>query len=371
MRWGSAGEPGALVDSDAHRAELTAETARLLAFFEEPSGIDRFRWRRVDGSVDVDQPLALYNVGRLVHCFAIAQLLGHPQTGGWAEDGVRVLLDRFVESESLGFVDAVDIDQATVVSDARTTYGHAFALLAGTTARQAGIAGSDEVVRRAVEAIDAWLWHDDVGAAVDAVDRHGRVLEAYRGQNANMHLTEAFTAAYEDDRDPKWLRRAERLAQRLVVDTVVPHDARIPEHYGPDWVIDPDYGRETPFDQFRPFGTMPGHAVEWARLLLNIGAYSEVMHAPLLTCAKALFAGALRDGREDGIAGLAYTVDYDGNVVSHARMHWVAAEALGAAAWLARATGEPEYAEYYSDFWHDITTYFADHRSGSWWHELD
>ncbi|WP_300268845.1 AGE family epimerase/isomerase, partial [Microbacterium sp.] len=39
--------------------------------------------------------------------------------------------------------------------------------------------------------------------------------------------------------------------------------------------------------------------------------------------------------------------------------------------WLARATGEPEYAEYYSDFWHDITTYFADHRSGSWWHELD
>ena len=366
MRWGAA---GGLLDSDVHHAELAAETTRVLDFFEGPDGTERFAWRKVDGTVDASRPLALYGVARLVHCFGIAHMLGHARAGGWAEEGLRLLLDGFAAPGSLGFAEAISIDGAKV-AEQRTTYGHAFALLAGTTARQAGIAGSDQVVRRATEAIDTWLWQDDAGAAVDAVDRNGRVLEAYWGQNANMHLAEAFLAAYEEDGDREWLRRAERIAERLVLRTAADHDARIPEHYTPEWVVDPDYGRDTPLDQFRPFGTMPGHAVEWTRLLLNIAAHTDG-DTQLLVRAKDLFAGALWDGRTDGTAGLAYTVDYDGHIVSDARMHWVAAEALSAAAWLARSTGESTYADCYDEFWNEITTHFVDLQGGSWWHELD
>lgn len=369
MRWGGAGGPDALVDSDAHHVALADESARLLSFFEVPDGVERFAWRRTDGTIDPSQPLALYGVARLVHCFGIAHLLGHPRAGDWAEEGTRMLLDGFVDPDVLGFAEAIDVHGQTIADD-RTTYGHAFALLAGATGQQAGIPGAEDVFRRATEAIDTWLWRTDVGAAVDAVDRDGRVREQYRGQNANMHLTEAFLAAYEYDGEREWLEKARGIANRLVLGPAEEHSGRIPEHYSSEWVVDIEYARDTPLDRFRPFGTMPGHAVEWARLLLNIAAYTDD-DSRLLGCAKQLFAGALRDGRTDGIAGIAYTVDLDGRVVSDARMHWVAAEALGAAAWLARATGETAYADHYAGFWNDIVMHFADPHAGSWWHELD
>lgn len=369
MRWGDAGGSGALLDSRAHHEDLAAESARLLSFFDGPDGVARFAWRRSDGTTDPSQPLVLYSVARLVHCFGIAHLLGHPHAGAWAEEGTRLLLDGFADQDSLGFAEAIGIDAETI-ADERTAYGHAFALLAGVTGRQAGVAGADDVLHRATEAIDLWLWRVDVGAAVDAVDRSGRVIESYRGQNANMHLAEAFLAAYEYDGEREWLNRARRIAKRLVLRTTEQYAGRIPEHYSSDWVVEADYGRDKPHDRFRPFGTMPGHAVEWARLLLNIAAHTDD-DTQLLECATQLFAGALRDGKTEGIAGLAYTVDLDGRVVGDARMHWVAAEALGAAAWLARATGETVYADHYADFWNDITRHFADPHGGSWWHELD
>lgn len=368
MRWATQ-ESTALMDAEAHRADLEAESARLLRFFESPEGADRFAWRATDGSIDASRPLALYNVARLVHCFGIAHLLGHPLAGQWAEDGIRILMDRFTDPDAPGFVDAVTFAGGTVRPH-RTTYGHAFVLLAGATGVQAGIPGADGILRRATTAIDALLWREDAGAAVDAVTHDGRVLEPYRGQNANMHLTEAYLAAYELDGDCAWLERAQRLARRLVIETVSQHDGRIPEHYASDWSVDALYGRDTPFDPFRPFGTMPGHAVEWARLVLNIAAHTGDEEQMLL-CAKTLYDGAIRDGRREGVAGLAYTVDSDGRVVNDARMHWVAAEALGAAVWLARATGEQGYAREYADHWADITTRFVDSRGGSWWHELD
>lgn len=368
MRWADAGS-GALLDSEAHRAELEAESARLLGFFEGPDGVARFGWRDTDGDIDPRRPLALYGVARLVHCFGVAHLLGHPDAGGWAEDGVRLLLDRFADADAAGFVEAIGSGGAVIASE-RTAYGHAFALLAGATAGQAGIPGARDLQRRAMTAIDALLWRDDVGAAVDAVASSGRVLERYRGQNANMHLTEAFLAAYELDGNGEWLNRAQRLAERLVLRPLDRYDARVPEHYTADWQVDADYGRDTPLDPFRPFGTMPGHAVEWARLLLNIAAHTNDDGA-LLTASQRLYAGAIRDGRTQIGAGLAYTVDIDGSIVSDARMHWVAAEALSATVWLARTTGEPAYADHYSGFWKDITTHFVDSHGGSWWHELD
>jgi mannose/cellobiose epimerase-like protein (N-acyl-D-glucosamine 2-epimerase family) len=49
----------------------------------------------------------------------------------------------------------------------------------------------------------------------------------------------------------------------------------------------------------------------------------------------------------------------------------VVAEAIGAAAALYRATGDPSYAERYRDWWDYAATYVIDYAQGSWFHELD
>ena len=47
---------------------------------------------------------------------------------------------------------------------------------------------------------------------------------------------------------------------------------RIPEHYDQNWQPLPDYNVDRRSDQFRPYGTTPGHSFEWARLLLTLEA---------------------------------------------------------------------------------------------------
>jgi mannose/cellobiose epimerase-like protein (N-acyl-D-glucosamine 2-epimerase family) len=52
-------------------------------------------------------------------------------------------------------------------------------------------------------------------------------------------------------------------------------------------------------------------------------------------------------------------------------MHWAIAEAVGAAAYLARATGKDEYERWYREFWSYIHHSVMDLDGHSWWHELD
>jgi hypothetical protein len=52
-------------------------------------------------------------------------------------------------------------------------------------------------------------------------------------------------------------------------------------------------------------------------------------------------------------------------------MHWVAAEAIGAAAALHHRTGDQQYARWYDTFWDYATRYLLDLVDGSWRHELD
>ena len=73
----------------------------------------------------------------------------------------------------------------------------------------------------------------------------------------------------------------------------------------------------------------------------------------------------------DGADGFVYTVDWDGTPVVRARMHWVATEALAAAATLHAATGEASYAAGASDGGRTPSEYLIDRELGSWHHELD
>jgi mannose/cellobiose epimerase-like protein (N-acyl-D-glucosamine 2-epimerase family) len=115
-----------------------------------------------------------------------------------------------------------------------------------------------------------------------------------------------------------------------------------------------------------------GHWLEWARLAVQLrAALGEDADCWLLDDARALFDQAVTDGwAADGSPGLVYTVDWDGRPVVRERMHWVAAEAVAAAAALYAATGDAGYAERYELFWDHVAEYFLDRRLGSWHHEL-
>ena len=91
----------------------------------------------------------------------------------------------------------------------------------------------------------------------------------YRGQNSNMHLTEALMAAFEATGDRDYLDKAERIA-----DLVIGQHAAARTAGGWPSISMPRTGARhatTPATtMFRPSGTTPGHWLEWARLLLQL-----------------------------------------------------------------------------------------------------
>jgi mannose/cellobiose epimerase-like protein (N-acyl-D-glucosamine 2-epimerase family) len=192
-----------------------------------------------------------------------------------------------------------------------------------------------------------------------------------------MHSVEAYLAAGDVTGDPVWHTRAMSIATHLIDGHARAHSWRIPEHYDQSWQPLPDYNLDRRNDQFRPYGTTPGHSFEWARLLLDLEASLSLQAtraAPpawLLEAATALFEVASADAwSRDGHPGLLYTVDNHGRPVITARLHWVACEAVLAADALHRRIGEARFAAAAARWWAEIDRYFIDRKGGGWWNEL-
>jgi mannose/cellobiose epimerase-like protein (N-acyl-D-glucosamine 2-epimerase family) len=358
-------------ESAGHRRWLQGEQDRLVAFhsrnaLEAPIGFDPLD---AAGRPEREAPRELYATARLVHCFAIEHLLGRPGAALIALHGLRALTGALHDDTHGGWFTAVD-PAGQPVDDTKATYAHAFVLLAGASATQAGLPGARVLLDEAAETIDRHLWQKAEGAALDGLRRDWQSLESgYRGQNANMHLTEAYLAAAEATGDEQYLRRAESIANLIVNTNARATHWRIPEHYDAEWHVLPRYNEDRPGDKFRPFGVTVGHWFEWARLILSMAALpgSDAAWAP--EAAAGLFHRAVDDGWDDERGGLVYTTDFTGRSVNPDRMHWVIAEAVGAAHYLATLTGESEYETWYRRFWDEIEARVIDRDGGSWWHQ--
>jgi mannose/cellobiose epimerase-like protein (N-acyl-D-glucosamine 2-epimerase family) len=186
-----------------------------------------------------------------------------------------------------------------------------------------------------------------------------------------MHSVEAYLAAGDASGNPVWHARAASIAARLIDTYARANSWRIPEHYDAEWRPVLDYNIDRPSDQFRPYGTTPGHSFEWARLLLDLEAAQAAPLAWLPEAATALFDAAVADAEDrDGHPGLIYTVDEHHQPVVTARLHWVACEAVLAADALHRRTGEERFAAAAARWWGEIDRYFLDRKDGGWWQEL-
>jgi sulfoquinovose isomerase len=373
---GTAAEPGAAPEPGT-APWRQAEASRLLAFGRGaalPGG--GFGWLGDDGAVDPTQPCPLYLNARITHVFALAHLQGVAGADVLAGSGISDFGRRYADGTHGGWVSATN-RSGRVIDSSKTNYAHAHVLLAASSAVAAGIPGAEPYLTAAESVIEQHFWSDAEGCAVESWNADFTESEPYRGANSNMHSVEAYLAAGDVTGDAVWHARATSIASRLIDRYARANSWRVPEHYDAQWRPLLDYNIDRPSDQFRPYGTTPGHSFEWARLLLDLEASQAGQAgqaAPLAwlpEAAIALFDTAVADAENrDGHPGLIYTVDEAGQPVVTARLHWVACEAVLAADALHRRTGQQRFAVAAARWWDEIDRYFIDREGGGWWQEV-
>ena len=210
---------------------------------------------------------------------------------------------------------------------------------------------------------EAQLYSDLIAAGDwDAVD-------PYRGQNANMHMCEAMLSAFEATGESRYLDRAHLLARRICVDLADKAGGLVWEHYRTDWTHDWDYNKDDPQNLFKPYGYLPGHFTEWAKLLLILERYRP--EDWMLPRARHLFDVALEKSWDNESGGMHYTFTPDGAVLDRDRYYWVLSETFAATAALALRTGDDSYWDWYDKAWAYSDKHFVDHEHGGWYRILD
>jgi len=370
-------------------AFLRAHVQSILAFYDgrdrDPSG-GFFHFYKDDGRVYDTRTRHLVSSTRFV--FTQAMAFRHFGAPKWLA-GARHALD-FVQrahgrpGRSHAWVIDWDGARATVTDPTQHCYGQAFVLLAHAHALMAGIDEAAAGLRACWAQMERQFWQPALGAYADEADAGG-TLAAYRGQNANMHACEATMAAFRATGERHYLDRAVALAHQ-VTGTFASRSAALPgvhadcaalvwEHFRADGTIDPDFNRDDPANLFRPWGFQIGHQTEWAKLLLQLDRLApDPAWRPR---AQALFDTAVRLGWDAGHGGLVYGIAPAGGVCDGHKYHWVQAESIAAAAWLAAANeaagdaaGAAHAWAWYDRLWAYAWAHFVDHERGAWYRIL-
>ncbi len=346
-----------------HRAWLLDQASALFDFFE-PASIDSAGGFFVLD--DAGRPLPgakreLHTATRLVHAFAIARLLGRPGAERFIDHGMSYLWIAHRDAAHGGY--AWDAGQGGDTT--KQAYGHAFVLLAASSAKVAGHPDADRLLADVSEVIRARFWEEAHGAMAEEFAADWSPFSAYRGQNSNMHMTEALMAAFEATGEAGYLTMAERIATRVIAMGAAEHGWRVVEHFDAAWRPDRAYANG---DVFRPYGTTPGHSLEWTRLLLQLWQLGERRLEWLPDAAEALFLRATTDAW-DPRGGFVYTLDWDGKPRLRNRLWWPAAEGIGASAFLNALRPAPEHEAWYRRIWDFVATDLIDREHGGWFTE--
>merc|ERR1719182_719749 len=155
--------------------------------------------------------------------------------------------------------------------------------------------------------------------------------------------------AFEATDDTKFLDRALSLAGRVCVELAgqaqeAPTRHLIWEHYDSSWTLDYEYNLDDKQHLIRPWGFLPGHSAEWAKLLCLLHRIPEA-GAPrwIPDIAQHLFQHAEDSWDESGGGGMFYTYGPDGRVCDRNKYMWPQVEAFAAALLLHKMTGEEKY----------------------------
>ncbi len=359
-------ETGFWLDTPEHQNWLMEQARHQLEFFSASyrNGPGFFLLDH-DGTPLPGEVQELHTTTRMIHSYALGHLFGFKGAEKIVDHGMAYLERYHRDAEFGGFFWALEGDR--VVDDRKLAYGHVFVLLAAASAKQAGHPGADRLMTYARKVLDTHFWDEEAGLFCDEWNRDWTPFSDYRGMNANMHGVEALLTAFEATGDKVYLSRAGRILDFFVGRVAPKENWRLPEHYTSDWQIDRAYAGNP---MFRPAGTTPGHSFELGRLQLQYWDLSGRPNTGAPHSARQLIEQALRDAWLPG-GGIAYTLDFDGQVSNENRFWWPVTEAISAVATLIRIDKKAEDEHWYRTLWGYANERFVDHQNGGWFPAVD
>lgn len=362
------------VTRQEHRQWLLGQVTGLLDFFQ-PNLINAAGGFNVLDNAGQPMPAKsgqssverqLHDTARMVHCFAVAKLIGRKGADNLVDHGMDFLWARHRDMKNGGYFWGVDDTSPT--NSAKQAYGHAFVLLAASSAKVVGHPDADRLLADVSEVLHKHFWDPQFGATREEFSSDWQDTSTYRGQNSNMHLTEALMAAFEATDEHAYLDMATRIAKLIIHQHAHEQDWHVAEHFDNNWHVDLDYAGDP---MFRPSGITPGHALEWARLLVQLWALGNFRDAWMPDAAKHLFRNAVGRGWAPDTGGFYYTLGWDTMPDRTDRYWWPCAEGVGAASALGALESDPFYEAWYRRIWGFVDAHLIDHNQGGWFPELD
>lgn len=335
--------------SEFHRRWLMQRAEDLFDFYQPNCVNPQGGFYELD---DHAKPLAgepirhLVWTTRFVHCFSIGHLLGRPGAADLVDHGMKYIQTGHRDAKNGGYFNATGNTGPT--DSNKQAYSHAFVLLAASSAKVAGHPDADRLIEDITQVLLTRFWEKSHGLSSEEYAADWSKISDYRGQNSNMHLTEALMAAFEATANNLYLDMATSIAQNLIQRITAHNGWRLPEHFTSSWIMnDADQGNPV----FRPPGSTPGHWLEWARLLLQLWELGGRQHGWMVQASKALFKQSITEGWDAKSGGFYYTVTFDGKPLNPDRIWWPACEGIGAATYLANLDPDPLYESWYQKLW--------------------
>ncbi len=195
---------------------------------------------RDDGSLYDVKTRHLVSSTRFVFNYAMAERYFPEQNyKNWVRHGLRYLEEVHFQPETGGY--AWLLKGREVVDATNHCYGLAFVIVAASTALLAGVEEGRATLDKAWKLMVNHFWDEQYGLYRDEANADFSVVDAYRGQNANMHSCEAMLWAYEATMEESFLRCAEQLADHITRRQAAKADGLIWEHYDAQWEVDWEY----------------------------------------------------------------------------------------------------------------------------------
>lgn len=173
-------------------------------------------------------------------------------------------------------------------------------------------------------------------------------------------------AAYEATGEQRYLARARTLAYAVTVGLASQSGGWIWENFHPDWQIDWTFAeQDESLLQFRPTGFVPGHQIEWSKLLLILSRY--VHESWIMERSDFLYRAGFSCGLDREYGGLFYLLSPKWDVIDARKMYWVQAEAVGATALQAVRPGRAHYWKTYDALSAYCWSHMIDTVYGRWY----
>lgn len=262
-----------------------------------------------DGTPDTSAPRRVRVQARQIYCFAkVAQLGWYPDGAEIARKGLDYMLAKAKAPDGKpGFVHILAPD-GSVLKPLRDTYDHAFVLLALATVYQLD---RDAKVRAEIDELMQFI--DTQLRSPDGGYLEGVPASMPRRQNPQMHLLEAFIAAFDATHDQAFQARAGDLFGLFSSNLFDAKKGVLGEYFEQDW------------SRIEPVSVEPGHQAEWVWLLKG---FERITGCPTGKQRAALLESALR--YRDATGCLVDEGDAQGNIVKATRRCWPQTEIIKA-----------------------------------------